>query len=92
MCGAEFTFGSHDGDSSAVIAIPPKVLQTLRKLRCKCGALTPGLSSQTAPGCSFRESISLGSTSMSHAEIRQSHACAVIYAQQCFAVLVLTRG
>jgi hypothetical protein len=48
VCGAEFTFGSHEGDSSAVVAIPPK----------------------TAPGCTFRESISLGSTAKSEAEIR----------------------
>jgi hypothetical protein len=24
VCGAEFTFGSHDGDSSAVVAIEPR--------------------------------------------------------------------
>jgi hypothetical protein len=47
-CGAEFTFGAHDGDSSAVVAIHPK----------------------TAPGCTFRESIPLGPTHLSQAEIR----------------------
>jgi hypothetical protein len=48
VCGAEFTFGSHEGDTSAVVAIPPK----------------------TAPGCTFRESIALGSTRLTQAEIR----------------------